>query len=580
MTGVEITSRAIESFTFDSFPIRKIADWHDRGMLNLSPEYQRAGVWNNKERASLIDTIFCGYPLPAVILYERIDSRTHKKVYDAIDGKQRLESILYFMGKLSGEKNRFEAKITNKADGEITTKRVTWKRLSDKSQRDFENYEIPCVIVQGEPSEIQEVFVRLNSTGKKLSRQEIRNAKYIKSKFLLEMRKFAKRTDRMLLRMGVLNENEIVRMKDIELMSELVISVINESVMDKKKLLDQMMTKDGVDMRSVNKAIKIVFNAIRTVERVLPDIAATRFRKLCDFYSIVYWFAIRRDSMAVADRKAQQLAGALLQNFALMADRAYDELKKGKLSEDDGRIVSYVQSVREGGDQKSHRQERDRILSEVLEGVFEEKDSHRLFSDVQRRIVWGAEKTHRCCGCGKKLVWPEFEVDHVRAHSKGGRTDLENAALICKSCNSSKGNRSNPPGRGETGVDDGRTVSGIPFKVSEVVRVCIPEVFRRRMVNRKEYEFLLSKESSKVFKTGGWPVLKLNRGRDGDRYSKLAAGGRSARYYDVQDVEVVYRREKCYLTSQFAPKALAPVIDWLESKGMSRKEVCNLVKKA
>lgn len=439
--GVEITSRAIESFTFDSFPIRKVVDWHNRGMLNLSPEYQRAGVWSNKERASLIDTIFCGYPLPAVILYERIDSRTHKKVYDAIDGKQRLESILYFMGKLSGEKNRFEAKITNKVDGEITTERVTWKKLSDRSQRDFESYEIPCVIVQGEPSEIQEVFVRLNSTGKKLSRQEIRNAKYIKSKFLLEMRKFAKRTDKLLLRMGVLNENEIVRMKDIELMSELVISAINESVMDKKKLLDQMMTKDGVDMRSVNKAMKIVFNAIRTVEKVLPDIASTRFRKLCDFYSLVYWFAVRRDSMATADRKAQQLAGALLQNFAFMADRAYDELKKGKLSEDDGRIVSYVQSVREGGDQKSHRQERDKILSEVLKGVFEKKDSHRLFSDVQRRIVWGAAKAHKCCVCGKRLNWPDFEVDHVTPHSKGGRTDLSNAALICKHCNASKGNR-------------------------------------------------------------------------------------------------------------------------------------------
>lgn len=439
--GFEITSRAIESFTFDSFPIKKIVEWHNKGMINLSPEYQRAGVWSDKERSSLIDTIFSAYPLPAVILYERIDIKTHKKVYDAIDGKQRLETILYFMGELSGEKNRFEAKISNKVDGEIELLNVTWKKLSETSQKEFLNYDIPCVIVQGEPSEIQEVFVRLNSTGKKLSSQEIRNAKYIKSKFLLEMRSFAKKTDKILLRMKVLNENEVIRMKDIEFLSELVISVINDSVMDKKKLLDQMMTKNGVDMRSVNKATQIVFNAIRTVDKILPDIAETRFRKLCDFYSLVFWFASRRETMAITDKQAQQLAGVLLKNFAFMADKAYDELKKGKLNEDDGRIISYVQSVREGGDTRSHRKERDAILSEILEGVFEEKDSHRLFSDVQRRIIWGTEKQHTCSICGKKLAWPNFEIDHIKAYSNGGRTELENAALICKSCNSSKGNR-------------------------------------------------------------------------------------------------------------------------------------------
>lgn len=441
MPRTSITSKAIESYDFQAYAIKVIREWYENGKLNLSPEYQRAGVWNDTERSKLIDTIFCGYPLPAVILYERTDTRTRKRVYDAIDGKQRLESILYYIGALKGPKSKFTAKVTNKVDDEIRIEKVAWKDLDPECQKDFLCYEIPCVIVQGEPSEIQEVFVRLNSTGKKLSRQEIRNAKYIHSPFLKEMRSFARKLDKRLMSMGVMNENEIARMKDVEFLSELVISVINDAVMDKKKLIDQMMTPNGVDMRRAGKAFKTVEHAFKIVGEVLPDIRETRFRKKSDFYSLVYWFASRIDEMAFADREAKDMAGALLRKFAFMADSDYASIKKGKDIDTASPTAAYIQSVREGGDAKSHRKDRDNILSEVLAGVFEGKDPNRCFSELQRRIVWAASSEHKCCACGKKLSWPDFEIDHIKPHSKGGKTDLANAALICKGCNASKGNR-------------------------------------------------------------------------------------------------------------------------------------------
>ena len=390
----------------------------------------------------MIDTIFSGYPLPAVILFERTDTRTHKKIYDAIDGKQRLESILYYIGVLKGSKSRFVAKkISNRIDGEIEFLNVSWKELTPESQKDFLRYEIPCVIVQGEPSEIQNVFVRLNSTGKKLSSQEIRNAKYIRSKFLKEMKSFARKMDRRLLEMGVVNQNEIDRMKDIEFLSELVISVINGSVTDKKKLLDQMMTPGGVDMRRANKAFRTMAKAIKLLHEILPDINETRLKKKSDFYSLAYWFAARIENLAFADADAKSMAGDRLRKFAVMADQDYADIKKGVKVDTQSKTVAYIQSVREGGDAKSHRQQRETILSELLDGVFEEKDSDRLFSDVQRRIIWANTKKKKCCVCRKELTWDAFEVDHIKPHSKGGKTDLSNAALICNSCNSKKGNR-------------------------------------------------------------------------------------------------------------------------------------------
>lgn len=442
MSKIDISSKAIDSYDFQTYNIKTIRDWYENGKLNLTPEYQRSGVWNDKERSRLIDTIFCGYPLPAVILFERTDTRTHKKIYDAIDGKQRIESILYYIGALKGTKSRFVAKkVSNWVDGEIELLNVAWKDLTPESQKVFLRYEIPCVVVQGEPSEIQNVFVRLNSTGKKLSPQEIRNAKYIKSKFLKEMKSFARKMDRYLLEMGVVNQNEIDRMKDIEFLSELVISIINGTVTDKKKLLDQMMTPGGVDMRRANKAIKLVSRSIKLLNEILPDINETRLKKKSDFYSLAYWFAIRIENLAFADNDSKSMAGDLLRKFAVMADQDYTDIKNGVKVDTQSKTVAYIQSVREGGDAKSHRQQRENILSELLDGVFEKKDSNRLFSDVQRRIIWANAKKKKCCVCRKELKWESFEVDHIKPHSKGGRTDISNAALICKSCNSQKGNR-------------------------------------------------------------------------------------------------------------------------------------------
>ena len=125
--------------------------------------------------------------------------------------------------------------------------------------------------------------------------------------------------------------------------------------------------------------------------------------------------------------------------------------------------------------------------------------------------------------------------------------------------------------------NDGRIVPGVPFKVSQVVCACFPEVFKRGVVSADEVKFLLSKESSRKFKTGGWPVLKINRGEDADRFSDGSDGRRYGRYYAPSDVLVVDGGKKYYLTSQFAPKALTPVVAWLEAKGISKKEICDLV---
>lgn len=64
--------------------------------LDTDPIYQREFVWNNAQCQMLINSILMGIPLPSIILHEI--KKDGKVSYQIIDGKQRLTTILRFIG--------------------------------------------------------------------------------------------------------------------------------------------------------------------------------------------------------------------------------------------------------------------------------------------------------------------------------------------------------------------------------------------------------------------------------------------------------------------------------------------------
>lgn len=165
--------------------IQDLVNLFEKDHLNLEPGFQRKSVWKEKDRAKLMDSIVRNYPLPAIFLYR--NQRDGDVVYDVIDGKQRIESFLMFMGLKQG---RFETKT--QLPGEDEVKLVNWKQLCKwKQQHIITGYRLPVIEVDGEFGDIVEVFVRINSTGKALTGQEKRHAKYYKSAFLKEAAKVA-----------------------------------------------------------------------------------------------------------------------------------------------------------------------------------------------------------------------------------------------------------------------------------------------------------------------------------------------------------------------------------------------------
>jgi hypothetical protein len=75
----------------------------DNMNLDLSPSYQRSDVWSTADAQKLIESVMLGIPLPSVIILEKeIEHPDQKRVdtiCEVVDGKQRLTSILRFMGR-------------------------------------------------------------------------------------------------------------------------------------------------------------------------------------------------------------------------------------------------------------------------------------------------------------------------------------------------------------------------------------------------------------------------------------------------------------------------------------------------
>ncbi|RKS77496.1 uncharacterized protein DUF262 [Motilibacter peucedani] len=82
--------------TADIWPIMNFSGHAEDGRLNLSPSYQRDDVWATKDSQMLIESILRGIPLPSIIV---LKPELPDAPYEVVDGKQRLTSILRFIGR-------------------------------------------------------------------------------------------------------------------------------------------------------------------------------------------------------------------------------------------------------------------------------------------------------------------------------------------------------------------------------------------------------------------------------------------------------------------------------------------------
>jgi hypothetical protein len=426
--------------SYQIFPrsLQDVLNLHEKGRLNLKPGFQRDSVWTQSDRQKLIDSILRGFPLPSIFLYKRDrDGQTH---YDVVDGKQRLETILMFTGQIRGK--RFWTKAQLPGDDEKDW--VDWNTLRRrKRQHLVESYRLQTVEVDGDLSDVIDLFVRINSTGKALTAAEKRKAKYYEDPFLREAARLARRYAEYFKRQRILSASQILRMKDVELMCELMISIHKGDVINKKAAVDRVMESKSLTTTQITKTSSRTVTALNRVARMFPNLVRTRFSKISDFYSLVVLISkLEAERLILTDRRRNRLAWELLLAFSTGVD-TLRERQRRVVGAGPGEELyrNYLLTVLEGTDELSKRQRREQILRGLLASLFEKIDTKRLFSPEQRRILFNTAEERKCATCGRRLGWDDFTADHVHPFSKGGRTDLRNAALLCRTHNSAKGNR-------------------------------------------------------------------------------------------------------------------------------------------
>lgn len=328
-------------------------------------------------------------------------------------------------------------------DGSPEFVEVDWNYLKRKNRQTLiDGYKLYTIEVDGDLSDIIDLFVRINSTGKALTSAEKNHAKYYNSHFLKTASKVAHKYREYFLKTGILSAGQLSRMKHVELVCEIMLSIGQNDVINKKAALDKIMGK-GLTSLQIQKLKTKTVTTLNRIKKLFPNLIETRFKQLSDFYVLSVLISnYEQEGLILTDKKRNKIAWELILNFSNGVDKARLKQKRAEgVDVSESIYREYMLTVLQATDEISQRRKRYSILDGILRNLFESKDKQRGFSSEQRRIIWNSAKERKCKVCDEILTWEDFTIDHIDPYSKGGRSEIENATLMCRKHNSSKGNR-------------------------------------------------------------------------------------------------------------------------------------------
>lgn len=329
-------------------------DLYRRELLDLNPPYQRRAVWNQKFREFFIETVLLHYPAPPIFLHEDIrpDGTTQ---YAVVDGKQRLTAIFQF---IEGLFPLAEDSILQRYQGRF------FSQLDDDAKKTFWTYQLPVEFVPTtDESVLTGIFDRFNRNVARLTRQELRHAKFDGD--------FAKTVEELTetvaddLPSGVphIAKTSLRQMKDVELVAQLVLLMEDGPQSFSQDDLDQAYS----DRDEAWESQKKVERSFRKVLGILAELFgkpalnqphARRLRNQADFYSLFGAVAALQESGQLP--KVELMAKRLGDFSAIVSDENQREM--------DDRAKRYFQAARSASNDLRQRRTRISILTDVILG--------------------------------------------------------------------------------------------------------------------------------------------------------------------------------------------------------------------
>lgn len=278
----------------------------------VNRRYQRKLVWSLEEKRAFVDSIIKGYPVPLVLLAEV--STEKGKQLEIIDGMQRLNAIMSFIEQefdINGSYFDLNTMADTKLlkDNELIIQK---EPIIDRTVcADIVRYQIPLSVFQETgTSHIDEVFRRLNSGGRHLSKQELRQAGVL-SKFATIVRKLSS---------NIRGDSSATDILDLNSMKN--ISITNKS-------LDYGISVDGIFWIKNNIMSKEDLRQSKD-EEVIADIVAwcaldKGIRSSSEILNELYGYGVENDTNSLSSSLEIQIQkindDRIIYNIQLVFDK-------------------------------------------------------------------------------------------------------------------------------------------------------------------------------------------------------------------------------------------------------------------
>jgi hypothetical protein len=384
--------------------------------IDLSPKFQRHVVWSTNAQAYLIDTLLRELSIPKVYIKEDIDDKGNS-TYRVVDGQQRLTAIFEFLnGNLV---------LQDKYSKDLGLGGKKFTEIPADKRKKFYEYPITVDMIRdASDAEIKDMFTRLNRTGAKLNHQELRHAAY-EGDFIQLVEEIAQ--DPYWDKIRMFATQQIRRMLDFEYISELLMMVQENKMIDRKRGLDKFYADNEVMGDVKKKQLKAQFQKVLGYMKRIATDRSTRFVNRGDFYSLFYTLHYFAKNDYVFHRINM---GKIKQTLSFLTV---------EISPRSGvpRFTEYYNSTQEAVDSFQNRNLRFEILRDLFEPMMAEKrDARRNFTLLQKQIVWNKSSDKECSICGKVVGgFEDYEPDHIKSWQEGGRTEIGNGRVAHRACN-------------------------------------------------------------------------------------------------------------------------------------------------
>jgi hypothetical protein len=333
--------------------------------LDLDPPYQRRSVWTRKDRQFFLDTIFRNYPSPAIFLHKTVDEEG-ASTYHVVDGKQRIQTILQFVNgevRISSDygDSRLDGKRWSDLEGQADLKKAFW------------NYKIPVEMLDiVEDSQVNQVFDRLNRNSRKLTRQELRHAQF--DGWLIETAEAEAEREEWK-EFGVVTAARSRRMADVQFISELLLVILEERVLDfDQNFLDELYGKyedpenylSDFDEGQFHQRLLSTKDYLRRLENVNACITEYT-RPLYNFYSLWCAVALTPAEALPSEEQFAERYDSFMQKVDEIAEQ--DDLPQfleGKDSSVYRLPFTYYENTRGANTDVAQRLERHKALLEAV----------------------------------------------------------------------------------------------------------------------------------------------------------------------------------------------------------------------